>query len=145
MATASVYKKFILKLNTGETFNWESDTIKVALLTSAYTPDEANDEFFSDVEANEVTGNGYTAGGEILSNTQVTYDSGNDQYILTADNVTWTNATITARYAVIYKDTGDSSTSPLIAYTDFGNDVGITNLDFTLIMPVTGLVGYKFS
>ena len=41
----------------------------------------------------------------------------------TFDNVVWTSSTdITARHAILYKDTGTASTSPLIADDDFVTD-----------------------
>lgn len=46
--------------------DWDAHTIKFALLTSASTYNPA-DEFFDDVNANEVVGTGYTAGGTALA------------------------------------------------------------------------------
>lgn len=47
--------------------NFLADTIKYALLTSAYTPNYETDEFFSVIDADEVVGAGYTAGGVTLA------------------------------------------------------------------------------
>lgn len=56
--------------------DWANDTIKYALLTSSASPDLASDEFFDDLDANEVAnGNGYTTGGVTLaSKTLATVD-----------------------------------------------------------------------
>jgi hypothetical protein len=108
-----------------------NDTIKVALVTSSYPPDKDNHDYFDDV-TNEVSGTGYAAGGKALSNKAIRQDNTNDRAEFDADDVTWTVATITARGAVVYKDTGTDSTSPLIAYIDFGQDYATTGADFTI-------------
>ena len=56
------------------TVDLAADTIKVALVTSSYSPSLTADEFFDDV-TNEVTGTGYTAGGATLSGQAVTADT----------------------------------------------------------------------
>lgn len=97
----------------------DTDTIRVALLTSAYTPDIDAHDFFNDVSANESSGTGYTAGGAALANKTVTQDNTNDRAVFDADDVSWASSTIAnARYAAIYEDTGVAATSPLICYVD---------------------------
>ena len=59
-------------LNGTITTDWDTDTIKVMLTTSLYTPDQDTHDFKNDV-TNEVTGTGYTAGGQALTNKTVTY------------------------------------------------------------------------
>lgn len=110
---------------------WLTDPIKVALTTSAYTPNQDTHDFFNDV-TNEVTGTGYTAGGATLTGKTVTYDASSQRVWLNADDVTWGTSTITARYAVIYHDTGTPSTSTLLGYVDFGSDQSSTAADFEI-------------
>ena len=97
----------------------DTDTIKVALVTSSYTPSAASHDFFDDV-TNEVSGTGYTAGGATLGTKTVTQDNTDDEGVFDAADTTWTTSSITARGAVLYKSTGTPGTSPLIAYIDFG-------------------------
>jgi hypothetical protein len=85
--------------------DWDTDTIKVALTTSTYTPDQDTHDFFNDV-TNEITGTGYSAGGATLTSPTVTYDTATNQVRLDAADTTWTTSTLTARYAVVYKSTG---------------------------------------
>jgi hypothetical protein len=99
----------------------DTDTIKVALVTSSYSPNIDTHDFFDDV-TNEVTGTGYTAGGATLASVTLTVDTTNDRAVFDAADTTWGTSTITARGAVIYKSTGTASTSPLIAYIDFTTD-----------------------
>ena len=113
----NIFKSEVMKAN----IDLVNDTIKVALLTSSYTPNIDSHENFDDI-TNEVTGTNYTAGGKELTNKTVTVDNTDNEGILDADDTSWEVSTITARYAVIYKDTGVSSTSKLIGYIDFGTD-----------------------
>ncbi len=49
----------------------DSDTIKLALVTSSYTPDTDTHDFWNDVNSNEASGTGYSAGGATLANKAV--------------------------------------------------------------------------
>lgn len=107
-----------------------TDTIKVMLTTSTYTENKDHD-FRSDV-TNEVTGTGYSAGGNTAT-CSVTVDDTNDRMDLTLGGTTWSTSTITARKAVYYKSRGGaSSADELIAVNDFGSDVSTTAGTFTL-------------
>lgn len=118
----------------------DSDTIKVALVTSSYTPDKDAHDFFDDV-TNEVTGTGYTAGGATLANKTVTQDNTNDRGVFDADNTSWTTASISSiRGAVIYKSTGTASTSRLIAYIDFGADYNVIAGTFQITWHADGIL-----
>ena len=83
----------------------DTDTIKVALVTSSYTPDQDAHDNFDDV-TNEVSGTGYTAGGATLGSVSVSADNTDNEGVFDAADVTWSSSTITARGAVIYKSTG---------------------------------------
>jgi hypothetical protein len=117
-----IYNKFLDYLADADI---SDDTFKVALVTSSYTPDKDTHEHFDDV-TNEVSGTGYTAGGETVTGT-LTLDTANDKLTLEFASTSWTSATITARGAVYYSSTGTASTSTLIAYNDFGSDVAVTS------------------
>lgn len=136
---SKLYGNFLLKALNKEV-DFDSDTIKVALLSSSYTPDQDAHDYFNDVSSYEVTGTGYTTGGATLASKTATYDSGTNVIVLDAADVTWSSSTITARYAVIYDSTGTSSTSALIGYVDFGSDQSSTNGNFTITWDSTGIV-----
>lgn len=119
--------------------DWVSDTIKVALTTSTYVPDQDVHDFFNDV-TNEVTGTGYTAGGVTLGSKTTAYDSATNETRLDAADAAWTTATFTARIAVVYKDTGTASTSPLLGYVDFGGDQTVNAANFTIVWDATGVL-----
>ena len=115
-----IYNSYKDKLIEGN-IAYLTDTIKVALVTSSYTPDQDSHDFFDDV-TNEVVGTGYTAGGATLGSKTSTQDNTNNRGVADAADTTWSASTLTARGAVIYKSTGVASTSPLMAYIDFGQN-----------------------
>lgn len=79
--------------------------------------------------AGEVVGDGYTAGGKILTNVTVTLT--NNVAYVSFDPVTWDPASFTARAALIYNDTYNGV--PL-AVLDFGADKTAVNT-FTVQLP----------
>lgn len=119
-------------------WDWDTDTIKLALTTNTWTPDIDTHDFFNDV-TNEINGTNYTAGGWTLTASAPIYDTATDQVRLDATDVSQASATFTARKAAIYKSTGTSSTSPLIAYFDFGVDVSPSAGTFTITFDSTGV------
>ncbi len=116
-----------------------SDTLKVALVASTYTPNINTHVFFSDV-TNEVTGTGYTAGGATLASLITAVDNTNNRASWSAGNATWSTSTITARGAVVYKSTGVSTTSPLLCYFDFTTDQVSSAGTFSIVWNANGLL-----
>lgn len=117
----------------------ENDDIKMALVTSSYTPDVDGDAIYTDI-SNEVSGGGYTAGGEDVTGGTVAQDNTGNRGVLDFDDVVWTGVTLTARGAVLYLDTGTPSTSLLIAYIDFGSDKSVTSGTFTVGWDAAGVI-----
>ena len=137
---SKLYGNFLAKALNKEV-DWDTDTIKVALLTSSYTPNQDTHDYYDDVVANEVSGTGYTTGGNTLASKTITYDGTNNVIILDAADTTWSSSTITARYAVVYDDSGASNAAKaLIGYVDFGSDQSSTNGNFTITWDSTGIV-----
>lgn len=116
--------------------NWTSDTIKVSLHTSSYTPNQDTHTTMADV-TNEVGASGtYAAGGATLGTKSIDVATTKVARLIAAD-VAFTNATITARVAVIYKYVdATASNNKLIGYCIFGDaspaDVVSTAGTFTL-------------
>ena len=140
--TALVYGKAmegLVSATAARRVDWVGDTIKVMLCTSSYTPDQDAHDFKDDI-TNEVTGTGYTAGGVTLASKTLTYTGASNKEVLDAADASWTTATFTARYAVIYKDTGTAGTSPVLAYVDFGADQTVTAGTFTIVWDADGLI-----
>lgn len=119
----------------------DTDTINVALMTSAYTPNIDTDVFFNDIDANEASGTGYTAGGMALASKTVTQDNTNDRAAFDAADTEWTTITITARYYVIYVDGATAGVNDyLIGYESFGSDQSATAGTFTIQWDTTGIL-----
>jgi hypothetical protein len=113
--------------------NWTTDTIKVALVTNSYTPNQDTDNYanLAGFTTNELSGGGYSR--QTLGTVTLTYDgASNTVRFKAADAVFGAAFTGTFRYAVVFKDTGAAATSPLIAYVDFGADQTISAGTFTI-------------
>jgi hypothetical protein len=130
--TSKLYANFLhLLLEDGLAGSILSQTIKVALLTNAYTPNQSTHDYFNDVSANEVSGAGYTAGGATLGTKTCTISSLTTTF--TGADVAWADATLSnVRYAVVYYASGDAATSTLICYTDFDSDKSVSAGTFTV-------------
>lgn len=119
-----------------------SNGFYLALYTSSATIDAGTTAYTA---TNEVSGTGYTAGGsELTSNgvaaTPISTSAGTG-FADFAD-LTFADATITARGALIYNSTpsaldnsGGTLTNPAVCVLDFGADKTSTDGDFTIIFP----------
>lgn len=107
------------------------DSIRIALYTSAATLGASTTAYTA---TNEVSGTGYTAKGNLLTNIDPT-SSGTTAFTDFSDT-TWSTSTITARGCLIYNDT---LTTPVadasIQVHDFGSDKTSTAADFTITFP----------
>ena len=120
----------------------EAVTCKMALVTSAYTPNRDTHDFWDDVSANELAnGNGYTTGGVTLTNVLYSYDSASDQVRTDCDDISWTfTAGKTWLYGVLYVDTaGASSTDPVIALLTWDTSQTVSTA-YTLVIDPAGLL-----
>lgn len=117
-----------------------SNTIKVMLTTSAFTPDQDTLEFKSDV-TNEISGTGYTAGGATLTNKTLTYTAGTNVLKIDADDLSWPGATFTTRWGVMYDDTPVAAGDKIVYCSiDFGADKSPSNAAFTIIFAAAGIL-----
>ena len=112
--------------------NSGGDTFKLAMYTNSASFNAATTAYTT---SNEVSGSGYTAGGGTLTNVTPT-TSGTTALTDFAD-FTFSNATVTARGALIYNTTtaGGSSTTDTVVVLDFGSDKTSTAGDFTIQFP----------
>lgn len=117
-----------------------TNNIRIALVTSSYVANK-DDDFWSTPAAYELSGTGYTAGGELLGSKTVTIDDANDWVEFDCADPTWTAINAgTADAAVVYRDTGVAATSELILYIDDGGFPITTNGgDLTITVNASGL------
>jgi hypothetical protein len=101
------------------TFNFgpgTTQTFYIALYTNAATLNQNTTAYTS---AGESIGSGYTAGGQLLTISQVpTIDTSNNIVYWSFANAAWTGA-ISARGALIYLNNG--TTNPAVCVLDFGS------------------------
>jgi hypothetical protein len=124
------------------------DGYYIALYTNLATFDSTTSAYTS---TNEVaSGGGYTTGGNLLTVAASvpaplgpTWTSGNTTAYINFSDTTWTTATITARGALIYKNStvtigGGAVVKPVIAVLDFGSDKSSSASNFTIQFPAVG-------
>ena len=104
-----------------------ADSMYIALYTSSATLDATTTAYSV---TNEVSGTGYTAGGNSL--TAVAPTSSGTTAFTDFNDTTWSTATITARGALIYNST---QSNKAVAVLDFGADKTSTAGDFTIVFP----------
>ena len=120
-------------LEGGHNFkNSGGHTFKLAMYTNSASFDAATTTYQTQYE---VTGSGYTAGGGTLTRVDPTTSS-TTAFTDFAD-LTFSNATVTARGALIYNTTtaGGSGTTDTVVVLDFGADKTSTAGDFTIQFP----------
>src|SRR4051794_7870442 len=122
-ATIKCYGHAGAHLQAGD-IAWVANTVKLALCTSAYTPDQGNHEFFSDITNEIAAGGGYSAGGFSLAGKSLVYDATTREERFDASDLSSAALTPASpfRYGIIYKSTGVAGTSILLAYINFGAD-----------------------
>lgn len=107
------------------------NTFKIALYTSSATMSASTTAYSA---TNEVSGTGYTAAGNTLTNVDPT-TSGTTALTDFADS-TWSSSSITARGALIYNSsTTAGSANRAVLVLDFGADKTSTSGDFAIAFP----------
>lgn len=107
-------------VNATDLLNANAANFKLALVTSAYTPDntDAGHEVWADVSANEIAaGNGYTAGGVALTGVALSL-SGGVKFTCGQAQFTGTGAGIAAwrRGVIYYNGTLNGKVNPLVGH-----------------------------
>lgn len=116
MATLQLYNHTAQRFASGA--NSSADTYKVKLLTAG-TFDATNTTLAATGGTEVANGNGYTTGGQALTNVAVTTVTTNDAKF-DADDVSWaiSGGSVSALAAVLYNDT--DANDPPVAFIDFG-------------------------
>ncbi|MEW5804669.1 MAG: hypothetical protein AB1847_21475 [bacterium] len=119
------------------------DDIKVLMVKSGYIPNP--DHSFIDMGMandpahNEISGQGYARKG--LSGKSFTKDNIYDLVRFFADSVIYPNLkTEEISGLIIFKDTGDDATSPLIMWIDTGFPVTPKEINMTITWPEGGIL-----
>jgi len=117
------------------------DTLTCALLDANYTPDQALHSVWSDVQSYEIASQpDYSP--QTLANKSVSLSA--DKVVLFADPVDFGDAvTLTAKFLVVYQNTGDPATSRLLFYVDLNagsaDPVQVNNTNFDILWDANGI------
>lgn len=124
--TSAVCTSFKLEL-VNAIHDLDTDVLKIALYTSAATLGASTTAYST---TNEVSGTGYTAGGQTLAGAAIT--TSGTTIIVDFTDPSWPAATITARGCLIYNST---KANRAVAVYDFGADKTSTSGTFTAVLP----------
>lgn len=137
--TPTVYGLFLQSLVEGRV-NFQADKLWCMLVTSAYVFNQHTHKFKS-VVTGELTGSGYTTGGQEVTTTAPIYTSTSKLLNVPAGNLVWPSVTWTgATGAILYMNPNGypDSAKPLVSYINFGGPVDRNVQAFYLNWPATG-------
>lgn len=125
-----------------------ASTLKVMLVSSAYTPD-ADHDYVSSITggtSKELSGTGYVAGfggsgRKTLASKTANQDNANNLGFLDAADVTWTAINAgTVAHAVIIKEVTNDADSPIIAVITISPAIVTNGGDYTITWAADGLI-----
>ena len=108
--------------------NFSANTFKIALYAGNASVSNSTTEYTT---TDEVTGTGYTAGGNTLTVTQTPTNTGNVAFISFA-NTAWSSSTISAGGALIYNSSFNNAS---VAVLNFGSTVTTNDQTFNIYFP----------
>ena len=117
-----------------------AETLKLALFTSAYTPNANTDELYSALSGEvSASGTGYTTGGIAVSAglTSGYVDTTNAR--IDANDLSLASASFTTRYGVLY----NTANSKIRAIFDWGGDKVVTTGTIAILWHADGLIKVK--
>lgn len=143
------YGKGLYLIQT-RSIDWVSDTLKVMLVNASYTFDNQHD-FVDDINANELSGTGYTggfagAGRKTLASKAINHDTANQRIEFdAADPSAWTGLNAgTIAWAIIIKEiTNDAASIPVCALDP--TNLVTNGSDVTLVFDAEGLVQINYA
>lgn len=125
--------------NTSVTLTCTGDIFKIALgkvsPTGTYGAATTN---YTDLTGNsdEVSGTGYSAGGQVLAANQSPALTSTTAYWQWSTNPSWTSATISTTFGLVYNSSRRGATATLaVAVYDFGGTQTVTAGTLTLLQP----------
>jgi hypothetical protein len=127
---------------TGMDFESGGDTFKLAMIDNTTAPTAADTTpIWGDYSANEVSGTGYTAGGEALTTQTWTEAAGVATF--DADDVSWTQngaGPTDCYWQVLYDDTITNPVDPAVCFVDMAGPVSLQDGDITTKWNASGVM-----
>ncbi len=128
-----------LKYLLDGTINLNTDTLKVCLLDNSFTPDMSLD-VYGDL-THEITGDGYTAGGQALNSKIFSVNGASHLGVMDADDNIWPHLTaINIKYVVLYREASLPADKKLIATWDTGDSQSPVDVNFELKWNAGGIL-----
>jgi hypothetical protein len=132
----------LLALQGSLNLSTSSANIFGVLVTNTDTPAPITDSTYASISANEASGTGYTAGGQVMTGVSLTGSAGTVTFTTAA--ITWASSTISARYLFLVRraTAGTASSSdPLIGFVDLvGSSANLSTVNgsFTVTPNASG-------
>lgn len=122
----------------------EAETMKEFLITDSATPNFDTHDFRNDLDANEVSGPGYTAGGVAVGTTEITLSGGTLTF--DAADTVYTTVTISnAMAGVLTEGNATNTIDDLILLQDFVTAASATAANFTIQHAAGGIMTWDYT
>ena len=138
MVAAVKFESFVGHLGLGYEGNLNTNTCNVGLYQAAAAPSASLDAVLADIASEVANGNGYTTGGEDVTNT---YSEASGTGTMGGTDIVWnaTGAVANIQFAVLYNTQTTTVANGLIAYWDYGSEVTLANGESFTFNIVTNL------
>jgi len=122
--------------------DWAGENIYAMLLKDTHVQDAANQQYISQVSANEVTDTGgvYTAGGFKLTGNTAGYEGNNAYLDFTSNPVIGPGAYLDYQYIAIYVNSGNPATSRILCIINMLINQIVTNGTSTITWNARGVI-----
>lgn len=122
--------------------SWAAENLYAMLLKDTHVQDAANQQYISQVSANEVVDRGgvYTAGGFKLTGNTAAYDGNNAYLDFTGNPAIGPGAYLDYQYIAIYVNTGNPATSRILCIIDMVTNQIVTNGTSTITWNALGVI-----
>jgi len=139
MAFYSKGLEVALKAVTGDTAA-PTGTLRGAFMATTYTQDQETHQFYSDIVASISSGTTKRA----VSGIAINVDTANNRVEIDFTDVSETPVTAVTNQFVLFMDTGDNSTSPLIAQGALSATLSPVGGTLTLTVNAEGLAAINY-
>jgi len=139
MAFYSKGLEVALKAVTGDTAA-PTGTLKGAFMATTYTQDQETHQFWNDISSSIAAGTTIRT----IASLDIRVDTANNRIEIDCADVTETPVTTTTNQFVLFMDTGDNSTSPLIVDSALTQTFGPVQGTLTLTVNAEGLAAVNY-
>lgn len=127
MVTPTKFQDFVGHLGLGYHGNMNTNLMKVGLYQAAAAPSASGDSVLADLTNEVANGNGYTTGGEDVTNT---FSEAAGTGTLDGTNIVWTASggpVNNIQFAVLYNTQTTTVANGLMWYYDYGSEIDLAD------------------